>query len=69
MVSVTLSGNYRLTIPKAIRDELGLKPGQTFTVFAKGSAIELVPVRSIGSARGMLKGADPKGCRDREDRY
>lgn len=57
-----------IPIPAAARDELGLRAGQRFTLLAKGDVIELVPVRSIGECRGVLKGADPTGYRDREDR-
>ena len=68
MVSATLSRKYQLVIPKAIREELGLQAGQKFAVIAKGDMIELVPLRSLKAARGMFKGADPTGYRDRKDR-
>ncbi len=68
MISATLSSEYQLAIPKAIREELGLQAGQKFAVITKGDVIELVPLHSLKSARGMLKGADPTGYRDRKDR-
>lgn len=58
-----------IPIPQAIRDELGLREGQRFTLLTKGGVIELVPWRSIADARGMFKGADPTGYRDNEDRF
>ncbi|SMF93284.1 hypothetical protein SAMN02949497_0561 [Methylomagnum ishizawai] len=54
-----------IPIPAATCDELGLRAGQRFTLLIKGGVIELVPLRSIGEARGMFKGADPTGYRDR----
>ena len=69
MSSATLSSKYQLSIPKAIREQLHLQAGQKFSVVAKGSVIELVPIRNIGSARGMLKQANPDNYRDRQDRY
>ena len=69
MTSATLSSKYQLSIPKAIREQLHLQAGQKFSVIAKGGVIELVPVRSIESARGMLKNANPDNYRDRRDRY
>jgi len=69
MLSATLSSKFQLAIPKAIRDELGLQAGQKFAVIPKGKVIELVPLLSMAEARGLLKGADPTGYRDREDRY
>lgn len=69
MSSATLSSKYQLSIPKAIREQLHLQAGQRFSVVAKGGVIELVPVRNIESARGMLKKANPDNYRDRQDRY
>ena len=69
MVSATLSSKFQLSIPKAIRDELGLQAGQKFAVIAKGKVIELVPLLSMDEARGLLKGADSTDYRDRSDRY
>jgi AbrB family looped-hinge helix DNA binding protein len=61
----TLSSRFRVTIPKAIREELRLEAGQRFTVIAKERIIALVPVRSFADARGMLRGANPNGYRER----
>ncbi len=69
MSTATLSSKYQLAIPKAIREELGIKAGQKFTMISKGGGIELIPQRSIESARGMLKGANPRDYRNRTDRY
>jgi AbrB family looped-hinge helix DNA binding protein len=69
MFCATLSSKYQLAVPKAIRDELGLQAGQRFAVIAKGQAIELVPVRSVLEARGLLKGAAADDARDRTDRF
>ncbi len=69
MIAVTLSSKYQLAIPKAIRDELGLHAGQKLALVTKGSVIELIPLRPIEEFRGLLKGANPEGYRDRGDRY
>jgi AbrB family looped-hinge helix DNA binding protein len=68
MISTTLSSKFQLALPKAIRNELGLHAGQRFAVIAKGQAIELVPVRSVLDARGLLRGAATHDVRDRSDR-
>jgi AbrB family looped-hinge helix DNA binding protein len=68
MISATLSSKFQLAVPKAIRDELGLRAGQKFAVIAKGQAIELVPLRSVLAARGLLRGAATHNVRDRSDR-
>ena len=58
MSTVTLSPKYQVVIPKAIREQLGLKPGQKIQAFAYGDRIELIPIRPIAEARGLLKGID-----------
>lgn len=68
MISATLSSKYQLALPKVIREELGLQAGQKFSVIAKGGVIELIPMRTVQSARGMLKGANPENYRDHDDR-
>lgn len=68
MTVATLSSKFQLGIPKAVREELGLKSGQKFTVIVKGSVIELVPVRSMDEMRGLLRGASTLEVRDRRDR-
>ncbi len=68
MHAATLSSKYQMSIPKGVREALGLKPGQRFSVIAKGSVIELVPIAPIESARGRLKGANVKGYREHSDR-
>jgi len=54
MQQAKLSSKFQLTIPKKIRDDMRLQAGQEFTVVARGSVIELIPVKSIKDARGML---------------
>lgn len=68
MHTATLSSKYQLSIPKAVRDNLSLKAGQKFTIIAKGKIIELVPVPTLSSMRGILKGKSADGYRDRQDR-
>ena len=69
MNSATLSPKFQLSIPKSVRDELGLHAGQKFAVIPTGKVIELVPLISLDEARGLLKGADPTEYRDRSDLY
>jgi len=64
----TLSTKYQLSIPKAVRENLSLKAGQRFAVIAKGKLIELVPVPTLADMRGVLKGKNVEGYRDRQDR-
>jgi AbrB family looped-hinge helix DNA binding protein len=58
MKQAKISPKYQVVIPKAIREELELKPGQVVQVIAHGDRIEMVPVRSMRELRGFLSGID-----------
>lgn len=71
MLKAKLSSKFQLSIPKVIRDDLQLQAGQQFTLVARGSIIELIPLRSIKEARGMLSSGgyeDSSEYRDRQKR-
>ncbi|MDY0088720.1 MAG: AbrB/MazE/SpoVT family DNA-binding domain-containing protein [Coriobacteriia bacterium] len=68
MTAVTISPKYQVVIPKDIRDQLNLVPGQKVQAIAYGDRVELIPVRPAAALRGMLKGLDTSFERDREDR-
>jgi AbrB family looped-hinge helix DNA binding protein len=56
METVSVSTKYQVVIPKAVREALGILPGQKVQVFQYQNRIEMIPVRSIQQARGFLKG-------------
>lgn len=58
METVTVSPKYQVVIPKAIRDALGLRPGQKIQAIQYGDRVELVPLLPIKDMRGFLKGID-----------
>ncbi len=60
MGTVTISPKYQVVIPKAIREQLGLSPGQKIEAIAYGDRIELIPVRPMKESRGFLKGIDSR---------
>ena len=61
---VTLSPKYQVVIPLAVREALGLAPGQKLRVFRYGDRVELIPVKKAKSLRGFLKGMDTAIQRD-----
>ena len=69
MHAATLTGKFQIGIPKAFRDELGLKAGQQFVFVAKGDTIVMIPRRDISEVRGMFKGANTDNVRDRTERF
>ncbi|MFC5343011.1 AbrB/MazE/SpoVT family DNA-binding domain-containing protein [Brevundimonas staleyi] len=67
--TATLSSKFQISIPKAVRDELGWKAGQSFVFVPKGKGVTLVPVPTLAELRGMARGADTADYRDRNDRF
>ena len=63
---VTVSPKFQVVIPRAIREALGLEPGQKVQALRYQNRIEFIPVRSMKSARGSLKGLDSAVPRDRD---
>ena len=49
MGKVTLSPKFQVVIPKAIREKLGLSPGQKIQAFIYGDRIELTIVPETGT--------------------
>ncbi len=64
---VTVSPKYQIVIPKTVRVQLGIMPGEKIQVVSYESRIELIPVKSMSSARGFLSGIDTRITRE-EDR-
>jgi AbrB family looped-hinge helix DNA binding protein len=67
MEAVKISPKFQVVIPKAIRNELHLVPGQKMQAMTYGNRIELVPELDIADMRGFLKGINTSLDRD-EDR-
>ena len=68
MDTVTLSPRYQVVIPRRVRDNMNLKPGEKFQVIGFENRIELIPVRPMSEMRGFMKGFDPTFVREKEDR-
>jgi AbrB family looped-hinge helix DNA binding protein len=64
MPFVTISPKFQVVIPKAIREKLGLTPGQRVETIMYDNRIELIPVRPIKRMKGFLKGIDTRIERD-----
>jgi len=54
--TVTVSPKFQVVIPLAIREALGIRAGQKIQAIQYHDRIELIPVRPMRRARGMLKG-------------
>ena len=64
MTTITISPKFQVVIPKAIRDLMGLRPGQKIQAIAYEDRIELIPVRRMKEMRGFLRGIDSTVERD-----
>jgi len=68
MDTATISPNYQVVIPRAIREKWNIRPGQKVRFIIYGNRLEIVPVRDIKTARGFLQGMSSDIERDDEDR-
>ena len=58
MSAVTVSPKYQVVIPKEIREEMNIKPGQKVDMLVYKGNIVLVPLRPVEELRGYIKGID-----------
>jgi AbrB family looped-hinge helix DNA binding protein len=58
METAIVSPDFQVAIPPAIREALGIQPGQSMQVILYQSRIELLPLRAVKDMRGFLKGID-----------
>jgi AbrB family looped-hinge helix DNA binding protein len=64
MAIVTVSPKFQVVIPRAIREALGLEPGQKVQALQHEDRIVLVPVRPAKALRGFARGIDTTVPRD-----
>lgn len=67
MELTTISSKYQVVIPRAIRQQFGLKPGQQVMFIPYKGTLRVVIVPPIEQARGMFPGADAGVIREDED--
>jgi len=53
---VRVSPKFQVVIPKALREELRIEPGQELLMYSLDGQLRLVPRRSIKELRGLAKG-------------
>jgi AbrB family looped-hinge helix DNA binding protein len=61
---VTISPRYQVVIPRAVREQRNLAPGQKMQALAYDDRVELIPLRPAAALRGFLKGIDTTVERD-----
>ena len=66
---VTISSRYQVVIPRDVRSNLKLQPGQKVQALPFKGRGELIPLEPIEAARGFVRGIDarvPRGRRRRD---
>lgn len=67
---VKVSPKFQIVIPKALREELKIQPGQELFMYSLHGSIHVSPQRSIKELRGIAKGISWRDdYRDRSDRF
>lgn len=68
MNTVTISSKYQVVIPRPIRKQFNLKPGQKIMFIPFKETLRVVIVPPIEKAEGMFVGIDTDPLREKEDR-
>jgi len=67
---VKVSPKFQVVIPKALREELGIEPGEELLIYSLEGSLRLVPHRPVKELRGIAKGMRWKEeYRDHADRF
>ena len=70
MEKVTVSPKFQVVIPKSLREELNLKPGEVLQIYLFEDSLRLQRPGSIKDLRGMAKGLQWRDeDRDRSERF
>jgi AbrB family looped-hinge helix DNA binding protein len=67
MEAVTISSKYQVVIPREVRKQFNLKPGQKLLFIPYNGTLRVVVVPPIKKARGMLKGMNTDNIREELD--
>jgi AbrB family looped-hinge helix DNA binding protein len=65
----TLSSKHKISVPKAVRESMGWRPGQKIAFLVNSSGVLMVPIPTREQMAGMARGANVQGYRDRKDRF
>ena len=69
METVTVSPKYQIVIPKIIRTELEIKPGEKIVMIEKDGVIHLIKLGDLKKLRGKFKKLSTEGLRDESERF
>ena len=64
MTIVTISARYQVVIPRDVREQLDLRPGQKVQALPFKGRVELIPLEPIEASRGFVRGIDATVARE-----
>ena len=67
MEVVTISSKYQVVIPRKVRKQFSLKPGQKILFIPYNGTLRLMVVPPVKKARGILKGVRTENIREEAD--
>ena len=65
-MKATISPKYQVVIPRELRKNLRLRPGEKVEFLQYENRLEMIPVRDIRKMRGFLKGIDTTVEREKD---
>jgi AbrB family looped-hinge helix DNA binding protein len=65
-MKATISPKYQVVIPRELRENMQLKPGEKVEFLQYENRIEMIPIRDIKKMRGFLKGIDTTVEREKD---
>lgn len=60
MKTVTVSPKFQVVIPRDLRRQLNIQPGQKLKARVQDDHIELIPEQPMSASRGFLPGLDTR---------
>lgn len=69
MKTVNVSKKFQVVIPKKIRKEAGIKPGDKLLAISKHKVLQYVPLKSIKDSKGITSGLDTNDLRDETESH
>jgi AbrB family looped-hinge helix DNA binding protein len=68
MTTIKVSPKFQIVIPKEVREATKIKSGMQIVMVPYGNRIELIPLKTMASLKGTLKGMDASNTREKKDR-